>query len=84
MPNWCSNEERIFDPRKEIVPLFQNIRKWTSKNYRENGFGNLLMWMEMAKTVFVAEVRCPVSRSFMTGRKMAPISLLHRRQHGYP
>ena len=41
MPNWCSNEERIFGPRKEIVPLFQNIRKWTSKKYRENGFGNL-------------------------------------------
>ena len=28
-------------PRNEIVPLFQSIRKWTSKNYRENGFGNL-------------------------------------------
>ena len=41
MPNWCSSEERIFGPRKEIVPLFQNIRKWTSKKYRENGFGNL-------------------------------------------
>lgn len=41
MPNWCSNEERIIGPKNEIVPLFQNIRKWTSKNYRENGFGNL-------------------------------------------
>lgn len=39
MPNWCNNTNIIHGPREEIVPLYEKLVSWTSKNYRENDFG---------------------------------------------
>ena len=39
MPNWCYNCEKIVGPKKEIMLLFDNLEKWTSKNFCDNGFG---------------------------------------------
>ena len=44
MPNWCYNECFISGPRNEVKPLFENLRKWTSQNYKPNGF-DIGMWI---------------------------------------
>ena len=43
MPNWCFNHEIIAGPKQEINNLFTHLKKWTSQNYKENGFG--LGWL---------------------------------------
>ena len=39
MPNWCYNQEVIIGPEDEIRPLYNDLSKWTSEEYIENGFG---------------------------------------------
>lgn len=42
MPNWCNNNIIITHKDKDKVKdLFDKIRQWTSKNYKENDFGNI-------------------------------------------
>ena len=40
MPNWCCTNIKIScNEEKEARKLFESLEKWTSKNYKENGFG---------------------------------------------
>ncbi len=44
MPNWCFNEIRIkTKDKKTAASLFQDIEKWTSKEFVPSDFGN--MWL---------------------------------------
>lgn len=44
MPNWCSTAITIkHDNREKLNELSEMIGQWTSKNYKDNGFG--LSWL---------------------------------------
>lgn len=40
MPNWCFTQMIFHGEKEEIDDLHNKIEEWTSKNYRENGFGH--------------------------------------------
>ena len=40
MPNWCFTQMIFHGEKEEIKDLHSKIEEWTSKNYRENGFGH--------------------------------------------